>query len=159
MISRTVNTSTTNICLVDTYILLRLVSKTDPDRPLTQSAILKLTTSGAKVAICPQNIVELRVVLTRPVEVNGFGFDATAATSHIAQVLKTFLMLPESPNVFTAWKMIVEQYGTLGKQNHDARLLAAAQVAGCTSLMTFNDTHFKRYTATIPVAIINPVNV
>jgi hypothetical protein len=49
--------------------------------------------------------------------------------------------------------------GVLGKQNHDARMMAAAIASGCTHLLTFNDSDFKRYTVLTSVTPVNPTSI
>ncbi|MGO8674132.1 MAG: type II toxin-antitoxin system VapC family toxin [Capsulimonadaceae bacterium] len=145
-----------DVCLLDTNILLRLVSSTDPDRPLAEAAILNLTANGIVLAVCPQNIVETRVVLTRPIAQNGFGMTAPEALAEIVRILITFALIPETTAVFPTWRSLVEAFGVLGKPNHDARILAAARVSGCSILLTFNVDDFARYAGTVPVKVMHP---
>ena len=61
--------------LMDTNVLLRAVQKAAPEHALVVSAIAELTANGATIYVAPQVLVEFRVVATRPIEVNGFGWD------------------------------------------------------------------------------------
>ena len=45
---------------------------------------------------------------------------------------------------FEPWHQLVEQQ-VLGKNAHDARLIAAMQRHGLTHLLTFNGEDFRRY--------------
>jgi hypothetical protein len=42
------------------------------------------------------------------------------------------------------WKSIVNSLGVIGKQVHDARLLAMCHVHGVSHVLTFNVGHFTR---------------
>lgn len=53
-------------------------------------------------------------------------------------------MLPEAPDVFPAWKPLVGTLGVVGKQVHDARLVAVCHVHAVTHLLTFDVGHFLR---------------
>lgn len=63
--------------LLDTNVLVRAVSLSDPLRALTISVIEKLDQAGTVLFICPQNMQEYRQVATRPLASNGFGKNST----------------------------------------------------------------------------------
>ena len=71
-----------------------------------------------------------------------------------------FPLLPETPDFFPAWKAIVQSLGIIGKQVHDARLVAACHVHAVTHLLTFNTPHFARMAGFGPgLIVIHPSNV
>ena len=71
-----------------------------------------------------------------------------------------FSLIPESHAIFPAWKTLVHAAGILGKQVHDARLVAVCQVAGVQNILTFNTGHFMRLAACVPgLAILHPATV
>ena len=51
-------------------------------------------------------------------------------------------MLPETPDIYPAWKALVGALGVIGKRVHDARLVAVCHVHAVTHLLTFNVGHF-----------------
>ena len=62
--------------------------------------------------------------------------------------------------ILPAWKALVGQLGVIGKQVHDARLVAVCHVHGVTHLLTFNVAHFVRMAGFGPgVIVVDPVNV
>jgi hypothetical protein len=66
----------------------------------------------------------------------------------------------ETPDIFPAWKSMVEALGVIGKQVHDARLVAVCHVHGVANLLTFNIGHFTALGGFGPgVAIVDPANV
>jgi predicted nucleic acid-binding protein len=149
--------------LVDTNILFRLKNTSDPDHPAATSAIFNILRSGGSLHTCPQNIVEYRVVATRPKENNGYGLSSVEATKDITDYETTFPILLDcavNTDIYPLWRKLVEGVGTIGKPNHDARILAAAEAHGCTHVLTFNDRDFRRYSAIAPdVSIVNPNDV
>jgi predicted nucleic acid-binding protein len=58
--------------------------------------------------------------------------------------------------VLEAWRRIVLAQGVSGKQAHDAHIVAMMEVHSVTSILTFNDMHFRRYPGITPV---NPAQV
>lgn len=143
--------------LLDSNILIYLSHGGSPHRPVTLSSLSKLHATASNLVVCPQSIVEMRAVLTRPAtSPNGVGMTAADATAEIATHLKMFAMIPDTLAVFVTWRMLTDSTGTLGKQNHDARMLSAAIAGGCTHLLTFNDADFQRYLPFTSVKIVNP---
>jgi predicted nucleic acid-binding protein len=55
-----------------------------------------------------------------------------------------FLLLPETPALYSAWERLVVSHGIAGKAAHDARLVAAMQVHRLSAILTF-DQGFLRY--------------
>jgi len=61
--------------VLDTNILLRLVDRRAPEHGSVRSAVDSLIRNGEELCVVPQVLVEFYVAATRPVEVNGFGWD------------------------------------------------------------------------------------
>jgi predicted nucleic acid-binding protein len=128
--------------LVDTSILVRLASQSDVQFAVAAEAVLKLHDRGEALHITPQNLIEFRNVATRPVKNNGLGLSVTAAETNAANFEATLPLLAETAEVFPKWKDIVKSLGTIGKQVHDARLVAVCHVHGVRNLLAFNAVHF-----------------
>jgi hypothetical protein len=60
-------------CLIDTNILLRAATHSDPQHKLINDALTKLASDATALHYTHQNIAELWNVMTRPVSRNGFG--------------------------------------------------------------------------------------
>jgi hypothetical protein len=58
--------------------------------------------------------------------------------------------------VLEAWQRIVVMEGVIGKQTHDAHLLAIMQVHAVATILAFNVSHFERFPG---VATISPFQV
>jgi predicted nucleic acid-binding protein len=145
--------------LVDTNILTRLAEPGHAMHQAALDAVKLLAAQGHKLHIVPQNVYEFWVVCTRPVSVNGMGKTAAEAVGELANLKALFLWLDETPAVFTAWEQLVTTTPVVGKNAHDARLVAAMKVHGLTHLLTFNAQDFRQYpgiTAVTPADVLTP---
>ncbi len=71
-----------------------------------------------------------------------------------------FPLLSETPDIYLAWKALVEELGILGKQVHDARLMAVCHVHLVTHMLTFNLSHFARMAGFGPgVVVVGPESI
>ncbi len=130
--------------LVDTSLLGRLANTADVFYPVASQSVLTLHRRGESLHTTPQNLIEFRNVATRPIAVNGLGLAPTAAEAQAAAFEMTFPILPETPDIYPAWKTLAQIAGVIGKQVHDARLVAVCHVYGITHILTFNVQHFVR---------------
>ncbi|MBE9235647.1 PIN domain-containing protein [Anabaena aphanizomenioides LEGE 00250] len=142
--------------LVDTNILLRLVQKNSPMHLDTQRAILTLKKQGNFLCIIPQNIIEFWAVATRPLDKNGLGLSITQAEEESEKLKKIFILELDTPQIFTEWESLVIKYQVMGKQVHDARLVAAMLAHNITHLLTFNVDDFKRFA---DIVVVDPRSV
>ena len=142
--------------LLDTSILLRTLQVRHPQYETVARALERLPTRGRDLHIVPQNLVELWVVATRPVEQNGLGLVPMAAAMEVARIRSMFLLLPDTPAIYPAWERLVIQYQVSGKSAHDARLVAALRVHGLTSILTFDKSGFTRYAG---IEVVNPADI
>jgi hypothetical protein len=55
-----------------------------------------------------------------------------------------FPILADTPDIYPAWKTLVYALSVIGKQVHDARLVAVCHVDRITHVLTFNLSHFIR---------------
>jgi predicted nucleic acid-binding protein len=131
--------------LIDTNTLLRTLQPLHPQRETARGAIKALTGRGHELQLVPQNLTELWVVATRPVEQNGLGMSAAEAASELVRLKSMFPLLPDTAAIYPVWENLVIRYRISGKPAHDARLVAAMQVHGLTSILTFDRTGFSRY--------------
>jgi predicted nucleic acid-binding protein len=146
--------------LVDTSVLGRLANRADIDHPIAVAAIAELHRQGDVLHITPQNLVEFRNFATRPVRVNGLALPASVAEGLAANFEAAFPLLAETPDIYPAWKALVGALGIIGKQVHDARLVAVCHAHAVTHLLTFNVAHFMRMAGYGPgVVVVDPANV
>jgi predicted nucleic acid-binding protein len=142
--------------LVDTNLLIRTLQPHHPLYRIASGAIAVLRSQNRRLYLVPQNLIEFWTVATRPIGVNGLGLSVTAARTEVERLERFFTVLPETPALYPAWKRLVFEHQVSGKPTYDARLIAAMQVHGIHSILTFNPSDFKRYAG---VEVIDPAEV
>jgi predicted nucleic acid-binding protein len=146
--------------LLDTSILGRLANRADVSHSVATSAIAELHRRGEVFHITPQNLIEFHNFATRPLSANGLALPPSTAESLAATFEASFPLLSETPDIFPAWKALVRILGVVGKQVHDARLVAVCHVHAVTHLLTFNVSHFVRMAGVGPgVVVVDPATV
>jgi predicted nucleic acid-binding protein len=141
--------------LIDTNVLLRALQVHDPHHAAAFHALETLPAKGRELYLVPQNLVELWVVMTRPTEANGLGWDATSARAELDRLERLFTVLPETENLYAAWKRLVTDREVVGKTAHDSRLVAFIQVNGLSGILTF-DRGFSRFPN---IEVIHPADL
>lgn len=142
--------------LVDSNIL---VFSADPNSPMFQEvsrATSLLLNRGERLCVIPQNLIEFWGVATRPVTSRGLGLSVPQALAELARIKSVFQLLSDSPAIYLEWEKLVVRHAVLGKNVHDARLVAAMNVFGLDTLLTSNKPDFKRFTG---ITILEPKDV
>ena len=146
--------------LVDTSVLARMANTADALYAVADRAVMELHRRGELLHITAQNLIEFRNMATRPKAVNGLGLSALEAEAKASVFEAVFPLLAETPDIYLAWKALVVALGVIGKQVHDARLVAVCHVHSITHLLTFNVAHFARMTGFGPsVAVVDPTTI
>lgn len=138
---------------VDTNVLLRSIDDGHVAQSTARDGLLALRDRGEAVSIFPQNLVEFWAVATRPLESNGLGWSVDRASQELADLKKLFVVRVDIESILAEWKKLVIRHRVIGKQVHDAHLVASMLVHGVTHLLTFNTDDFKRYHE---ITAINP---
>lgn len=131
--------------LTDTNILLRSADPAHPMHQMATDAVAVLRLRGDTPCLALQNLIEYRAVCTRPLKDNGLGMNQKQVQVEIARLKRFFTVFEEQPALSAEWERLVDTYGAAGKQNHDARLVAAMNVHGIRAILTFNKNDFVRY--------------
>ena len=145
--------------LVDTNVLLRLIQIGHPhQQPALEAVALLRVRDREQLVICAQALYEMYAVCTRPVDGPnpGLGLAPTVAMGQVETAERQFDLEPDPPTIVPRWKDLVVRYGVTGKSTHDARLAALMAERAIPRLLTFNDSHFARYTE---IVAINPFDV
>lgn len=146
--------------LIDTSLLARLANLADAQHAIATRAVLELHRRGEVLHVTPQVLVEFRNVATRPTGMNGLGLSAVDAEAQATGFEAAFPLLAETPDIYPAWKAVVEGLAIVGKQVHDARLVAVCHVHGVSNLLTFNVSHFVRMAGFGPaVVVVDPGSI
>jgi len=144
--------------LIDTNVLLRAIQGNNLSlRELARNAIRKLHRRGDELCLCPQNLVELWNVSTRPAAANGLGMTISECRRNLTRCESFFRVLPETPSIFREWKRLVFEYQVSGLKVHDAKLVAAMAVHGIPAIVTFDTGDFIRYVPAI--SVVHPQDV
>ena len=141
--------------LVDTNVWVRTLRPDDPQHLSAVDAVTSLRTAGHQLAVVPQVFYELWSVSTRPVANNGLGFSVHQSLEDQRRILESSELFEDDSGVFDAWRDLIAKYAILGKQAHDARLVAAMVRHGLTHLLSFNGQDFSRFNE---IAVIAPSN-
>lgn len=142
--------------LADTNVLLRSVQHDRPSYRQARSAILALLRGGDRVCIFSQNVVEFWSVATRPSSHNGLGLTLSQADWYASRLESILTLLSDTPGIHREWRRLVVAHSVSGANVHDARLVAAMNVNGLTSIVTFNVDDFKRYPG---IRVLHPQEV
>jgi predicted nucleic acid-binding protein len=146
--------------LLDTNILLRLISTDDPMHLQTVAAIDTLNVCREGAIIAPQNLIELWNVCTRPAEKNGLGFTPERTKAEVDRLKRLFIFLPDTQAIFPIWERLVATYEVKGAKVHDTRLVAFMLVHRLSHILTFNTKDFRRFRTEItpisPKEIMQP---
>jgi predicted nucleic acid-binding protein len=142
---------------VDTNVLARSVQEDHPMHTVAKESVKALLARGEEVYGLAQNFYEFWVVATRPIEQNGLGLSTSDAQMHLTEFETTLLPTPDTPSVYAEWRSLVGQRAVMGKNAHDARIVAAMAVHGISHLLTFNGRDFKRFQDIITV--IEPTDI
>ncbi len=144
--------------LLDTNILLRYASTSDPLYSVVDGAVTKLHGRGETLHLVPQNLYEFWAVATRPTAVNGLGLSTAECEAAVAGLKRLFPLLPDQPTLFAEWESLVAAHQCQGKTVHDARLVAAMRTHGLSQFLTLNAGDFRRYpwlTILEPAAVVS----
>jgi predicted nucleic acid-binding protein len=142
--------------LIDTDVLVRRVSRHHPEHKIVRDAIKRLQGNGQRVCVVAQNLYELWVVCTRPCESRGLGLIPSQADKVLARIERSLTLLQDPSGLYTQWRTLVVQQEVSGRKAHDTRLVAAMNLHGITSILTFNVDDFRRYPN---IAVLRPDQV
>jgi predicted nucleic acid-binding protein len=145
--------------LLDTGILLRLVDDRDPQHISVQQGVRELIRRKEDLLITTQNIAEFCSVATRPVANNGLGISPADAFSLLEQDIEPICaILDERATLAGELKRLVVQYSVVGKQVHDARLVAMMLTWQIDNILTLNERNFLRF---VPegIAVVSPASL
>ncbi len=142
--------------LLDTGILLRLIDTQDPQHPDVTEAVSLLGDRHENLIVATQNVAEFWNVATRPIANNGLALTSAVALESLEQTIESIcLFRPEPKRLYGRWKELVTKYDVIGKQVHDARLVAFMLTSTIENILTLNARDFRRYEAE-GIAVVTP---
>lgn len=145
--------------LLDTGILLRLVDETDQQHVIVVDAVDVLIKRRDDLFITTQNIAEYWNVAMRPKANNGLELPtANALRLFDDSIAPICAVIAESASLPHEFKRLLFQYNVVGKQVHDARLVAMMLTWQIDHVLTLNERNFKRY---VPegIVVLSPATI
>ena len=145
--------------LLDSGILLRLADEHDPQHDLVETAVGILGNQREDLYITTQNIAEFWNVATRPAVNNGLGLPpATVAGLFDDTIEPICAVLVELDTLAVEFRRLLTKYDVIGKQVHDARLVAMMVSWQINNVLTLNERNFRRYEPE-GLAVISPASL
>lgn len=148
----TTSAEPTALVVVDTNVLL---TATDRSRDHHDAATRFLNEDVRRLAICPQIVREYLAVTSRPVDVNGLGLSSEDAVANVEQLLEGMEVLTEGPATTLSLMELIVARPSVGKQVHDANVVAVALAHRAAAIVTENTRHFARFARLIAVEEID----
>lgn len=143
--------------LLDTGILLRGLHRAHAEHNLVRRAVRQLARQHHAFATARQNVMEFWSVCTRPAEVRGgLGLNLIEVQHRLRVIERSILVLNAPPSAYEGWKELVVRHAVLGKQVHDAHLVAIMNVYRIKRILTLNGADFRRYTA---IQVVSPHDI
>jgi predicted nucleic acid-binding protein len=132
--------------LLDTGVLLRLVNEEDAQHEVVRLAAGMLASRRDRLVTTTQNGAEFWNVATRPPTDNGLGISVEIVNDAIHAVIEPICtVVREHSRHFVELKRLLTIYQIVGKQVHDARLVASMVTWKIDRILTLNEKHFKRF--------------
>lgn len=144
------------LCLLDSNILLRWVQPDSPEYATVHACIETLAHRSITLCYTSQNLGEFWNACTRPISRNGFGLSPEDADLRAKYIETRVRLLPDSEAVHREWRRLLVTHGISGAQVHDARLVAAMFVHSVNRILTYNTKDFRRFTG---IEALNPAEV
>ena len=138
---------------VDTNVLVRSLHRQSLDHTVANNALESLRQRNEELLLFTQVACEWWAVVTRPLANNGLGLSVTFAEQVFETLRASFVFVPDPTGLIDQWFDLVKRTAAVGKNAHDARLAAAAILAGADALLTFNLQDFRRFT---PLTVLDP---
>lgn len=132
--------------LLDSGILLRLVDEHDSQHDLVETAVGTLGERGDELYITTQNIAEFWNVATLPIANNGLELPPVTVAQMLGDTIAPMCaVLVELGALQAEFKRLLTKYSVIGKQVHDARLVAMMLIWQIDNVLTLNERNFRRF--------------
>lgn len=142
---------------VDTSVLVGAIQTFDPEvRASARRAVKVLYRQREQMVCFPQNLVEFWSVATRPVKAKGLGLTLDQADQYVDRFLTVIQVLPETPEIFPTWQVLVMVHRVAGVHVHDARIVASMAAHRVSTILSFDRDDYWRYQG---IAAVHPSQV
>lgn len=137
--------------LLDTNVLLAATDDGRPEHDRAISAVNEWPAAGTSLYTSGQVLREYLAVATRPATQNGLGLARRDAAANVRALRGRLRFAAEQERVHERLLDLLDGVECLGKQVHDANIVATMLVHGIDTLVTINVTDFARFTDRIRV--------
>lgn len=131
--------------LIDTNVLLRWADNKALEHIQCIEAVEYLAEASYILYVCAQVMIESYVVASRSIENNGLGLTVAETRQFLNDIVESFPCLPEPSDIGRQWYSLMMKYTVIGKQAHDARIVALMLTHNITHILTLNPADFARY--------------
>lgn len=137
--------------LLDTNVLLAATDEGRSAHGQAVAAINEWPAAGTTLYTSGQVLREYLSVATRPVAQNGLGLAREDAAANVRALRDRLRFLAEHERVHERLLALLDDVECLGKQVHDANIVATMLVHGIDAILTINVADFTRFTDQIRV--------
>lgn len=138
--------------VLDTNVLLAATDETRQEHEQAIAAINVWPASGLVLYTSGQILREYLAVATRPVGHNGLGMTRPDAIANVRALRARLNLLAEDIKVSERLLELLEAVECVGKQVHDANVVATMLVHGVDTVVTMNVDDFARFGDHVHVA-------
>lgn len=131
--------------VLDTNVLLAATDESRLDHEPAVEAVNVWPGSGIVLYTTGQILREYLAVATRPVEHNGLGLGRGDAVANVRALQERLTLLAEDARVTDRLLDLLDVVDCLGKQVHDANVVATMLVHGVGTIVTGNVDDFARF--------------
>ncbi len=129
----------------DTNVLLSAIDRRRALHAQALHVLDVLPNQGTALCVSGQILRELVGVCTRPIEANGLGMPMSSALANVVAISERCRLLEETRAVHASLLELLRTHDVLGKQVHDANVVATMLTHGVRDLVTANVADFERY--------------
>lgn len=131
--------------MLDTNVLLAATDEGRPEHRDALSVLNDWAAADAGLYVSGQVLREYLAVATRPPKRNGLGLKLPDAVANVRAIRERTTLLAEDSRVTDRLLGLLADVECLGKQVHDANLVATMLVHGIGTIVTMNLADFARF--------------
>lgn len=131
--------------MLDTNVLLAATDEGRPEHRDALSVLNDWAAADAGLCVSGQVLREYLTVATRPADSNGLGLKLPDAVANVRAIRERTTLLAEDSRVADRLLGLLADVECLGKQVHDANLVATMLVHGIPAIVTANQADFARF--------------
>lgn len=138
---------------IDTNIILRSIHQAMPHHTDTRQLVEQHRNNGYELWISRQVIREYLVQVTRT-GVLAVPLTMQQAGQRVDDIAQLYHIADDTHDVTQMLKLLMQQFPTVGKQVHDANIVATMLVYGIDTLLTLNIADIQRFSSKINLVTI-----